>query len=575
MMELLFTFIGVLLSPPGIVMLGGGLVAFLGLPMIPKITGRFHGINRLYLYLATASVSRAAVVISEHNDAYFKPMKFDARGVEKITLDGQTKDFEDPDGALHTWLGVPFALADEVHGVLFDPRHAALGQRKHDLRERGDDEYYATNREWNEWDVSKWVPGVFEMPAKHEIVDLSKVREIIDGGERAEYPRRVEALYQNSREPFMSSMAAMKFLMPAIAFVVTFGGIWLVVTKLGGGSGGPDTTVEYGASIALLLIGLDNIRDLVSKLRKKIYGSDTQAEDQEEVVVNEAENVEFEDLELETGDESDEEFTDAGLESDSDGVDGGSPDDDDGRREIDWQRLAILFAGTVLCALPVIAFIASSLVLGVSVTMILVVIFVLGFISVPTAARLSKPIYPLATAFSRLFFTLGFLGYRKPVFEWTPRRYRVVEYDELETTDDVCWYGLFNSIVGFTYTPGEQSWGAEWMDQDEIENRKPVTDGGEDDSNIPSRWVPAPSLQRDTYGALVPRRLKRSKHYLHSGIALARFKNSATGGKSLSRLLEAKEQGENSLGISDKVLLYATCAGAFLGVVLGALIFLL
>lgn len=508
-LELLLLFLRVFLSPLGMVLFGFGLIAFFALPVVPKATGVCHWINRIYLYLATAPIKRAAFVISEHNDAVFKTMKFDARGVEKIALNRQTKDFEDPDGALHTWMGVPFALADEVHGILFDPRHAALGQRKSDLRERDEDEYYATTDEWNKWDITRWKPGVFEMPKKHEIVDLSKIRELAQGGERAEYPGRVEKLYQNSRMPFSSALSAMKLLMPAVAFVICFGGLWIIVTRLGAGSGG-GSTVGYGSFLAFLLT---------------LQGSNR-----------------------------------------------------------DWREVATLL---VLGLLPLASIVVLTLLFGPVLAFIMSVIFGMGFWFLPFIATIFRPITPLANAFSKFFFTLGFLGYQKPVFEWTPRKYVIREYDELDTTEDVCWYGLFGSLVGFTYAPGKESWGAEYLEHDEIEGRKPATsdsgtgiaatDGGvpEVDTNLPSQYVPVPSMRRDTYGAFVPKRLRRTKYYLHSGIATGRFNNSASGDKSLRRLLEAKEQGENSLGVSDKVLLYATCAGGLLGVVAGVMVFLL
>ena len=510
--ELLLALLSVLLSVPGMVLLGLGLISFIALPVVPKATGACHWINRLYLHLATAPIKRAAVVVSEHNDAVFKTMKFDARGVEKITLDGETKDFEDPDGALHYWMGMPFALADEVHGLLFDPRHAALGQRKSDLRERDEDEFYATTEEWNEWDITRWKPGVFGMPKTHEMVDLSKIRELAQGGERAEFPTRVEKLYRNSRMPFAGALSSMKLLMPAVAFILVFGGLWIIITRLGGSDGGGSSTVTYGFLAYLF-------------------------------VTNAASS-------------------------------GGGKD---------WREI-----GTVgLVVLLPLASIALLVVLfGPIYGFVMSVIFGMGFWFLPIIATLSRPITPVANIFSTFFFTLGFLGYQKPVFEWTPRKYVIREYDDLETTENVCWYGLFNSLVGFTYAPDKESWGAEYLEHEEIEGRKETrpgdvptaaTDGGVSGlkSNLPKQFEPVPSMRRDTYGAFVPRTLKRSKYYLHSGIATARFNNSASGEKSLRRLLEAKEEGENSLGISDKVLLYATCAGGLLGGISGVLVFIL
>lgn len=500
---MIWAILAFLLSLPGMVALGLGVVLFFFLPVIPKITGVCHWINRIYLHLAAAPIKRAAAVVSEHDDAIFKTMTFDARGVEKIRLDGETKDFEDPDGALHHWLNTPFALADEAHGVLFDPRHAALGARKNELREHDEDEFDATAEEWQEWDVSKWVPGVFEMPRRHEMVNLSMVRELVQGGERAEYPGRVETLYKNSRIPFASALSSMKLLMPAAAFVLTFGGIWLIVTKLGDGSGG--STVGYGASVPMVL--------MASVLQSETFG------------------------------------------------------------DLDPREVAVSLTLLVVPFFAIIILVLINPILGVAFT----VTVAIGFGLLPTIATLSRPIPPLAGVFSKLFFTLGFLGFRQPVFEWTPRKYVIREYDELETTGDVRWYSLFNSLVGFTYAPSRESWGAEYLDHQEIKNRREaVADGGVGgvETNIPRQYTRAPSMRRDSYGPFVPKTLKRSKYYLHSAIATSRFNHCATGEKSLRRLLEAKEDGEDSLGVSDKVLLYATCGGGLLGVAMGVLLFL-
>ncbi len=503
MMQILLAIVSFFLSPMGMFSFGLGLVLFFALPVIPKATGAGRWISNLYLHLATQAISRAAIVVSEHNDVYFKRMSFDSRGVEKITLDGETKEFEDPDGSLHYWMGMPFALADEVRGVLFDPRHSVLGERKHDLDERDDGTYTATTDEWNDFEVSQWKPGVFEMPQKHELVNLSRVRELVDGGERSEYPQRVEQLYRHSRDPFSSGMPLMKFLMPAIAFVLTFGGIWVIVTRLGGGSSAPSgTTVSYG--MLALIASLNPVP-----------------------------------------------------------------------ADIDKKRVAGILGAIV----ATLALGAGMYTLLGPIMMVAVLIAVsLGFVLIPLLSLLTRPIGPIAGAFSKLFFRLGFLSFRRPVFEWTPEKYRLREYDELKSEEDsVTWYNLFGTLVGFSFSPEPSSWGAEVMDKDELESYQMVTDGGKGtETNIPNKFVRTMSMKRGDYGAYLPKRLKRSAYYLHTGIATARFKNSAVGEKSLRRLLEAKEKhGENGSSMSDKVVLYMTAAGGAAGAILGAAVFLL
>lgn len=496
MIGILLAILSFFLSPMGMFAFGIGLVLFFALPIIPQATGVGHSINRIYLRLATQAISRAAIVVSEHNDIYFKRMKFDSRGVEKITLDGETKEFEDPDGALHYWLGIPFALADEVKGVLFDPRHAALGKQKHDLEERDEGEYLATTDEWNSFGVSKWKPGVFEMPKAHELVNLSQVRELVDGGERSEYPGRVAAYYRNSRDPFSGGLPLMKFLMPAVAFLVTFGGIWLVVTKLGGSGGQSGSTVSYGMLAFIASLGAAN---------KK--------------------------------------------------------------------RAAVVIGGAVV-ALG--SFAGLFILLGPVATIAVTITVALGFFLLPVLSLLTRPITPISAAFSKLFFRLGFMGFRKPVFEWTPEKYRLRDHADLESPENTTWYSLFGTLIGFTFPPEPDSWGAEVMDPDELKSYQMVADGGNSpNTKIPRKYVRTTEMQRDTYGAFLPKRIKNSMYYLHTGIATARFKNSAVGEKSLRRLLEEKEDGEDVSSVSDKMVLYMTAAGGAFGAILAALVFLL
>jgi hypothetical protein len=246
LIALIMQFIGFLFSPVGMFIGLCGFLAFLGLPFVSMASG-WESPRRVVLTLAALPIRRAAVVVSEHGDTVFKQMSFNARGVEEITLDGGVKEFEDPDRALHHWLGIPFAFADEPSGTLFDPRHAAMGMRKHELDAKGNGEFEATEAEWEEYGVSTWKPAVFEMPSAHELVDLTSVREIIDGGERAEYPKRVEEIYILSRNPFGDGTPAAKFIYPLIGLIGPFGFIWFMASQFGsGGGGGGGSVVSFG-----------------------------------------------------------------------------------------------------------------------------------------------------------------------------------------------------------------------------------------------------------------------------------------------------------------------------------------
>lgn len=485
-----------LISPFGLLSILAGFVGFALLPVLGMTTSLRAPVD-LLLYLARKPINRAAIVVGEHGDLYFKTMSFDSLGVEVINLDGEKKVFEDPDSALHYWMGIPFAFADEVHGVLFDPRHAALGQRKHLIEEHGEGEYHTTDEEWQEYGVSKWKPGVFEMPNVSELVNLSRVREIVDGGERSEYAKRVEEIYKHSRAPFDDGTPATHFLYPIIGFLLVFGGIWVMSSQLDGG-GAPDTSIGFGSSF-FALIAVPAIAEYKRQIATIV-------------------------------------------------------------------TITAVAAPIVAIAIFVSPLIAVACFLGVC----------LGFFALPMLTLLLQPLGNLGAVLSKMYFKLAFMSFDQPVLKWTPRSYRLVEYDDIDDGSDVKWYTLFGAMFGVTYEPGEDSWGAETVRRDEIEARQVATDGGSAaNSNLPPKFVPS-DLSRDKYGAYLPKRLSHGKYYIDSGIALARFKNSAVGEKSLKQLLEAKEKhGESGNGVSDKTVLYMTAAAGLLGLILGVFFFVL
>jgi len=501
-LQLLFAILNFIMSTWGVMCLLIGAVLFIMIPMVSTVS-RIKGPANFFLRLATFPLKRAAVVISEHNDALFKTMRFDGLGVEMITIDGEPKAFEDPDNALHHFLGIPFALADEEHGVLFDTRHAAAGMRKRALNQKNESMFLATEDEWERFDVSKWIPGVFQFPRKHELVDLSAVQELVDGGERSEYAKRVEEMYQHSQDPFGSGTPAMKYLYPIIAIAITFGGTWFMASQIGLPNTGASSSVSF--DMLTLLVSAGGIP--TAKLRE------------------------------------------------------------------DGPFYIGLF---LLVATPLATVGALYYFFGPILTLAAVVTTVLGFLILPALTFMSQPSQALAGVFSKLYFKLGFFGFRKPVVDWTPTKYVVREYDQLDTTKNVEWYDLWGHTVGFTFEPEEDSWGAEVMKHGEIENSQPAADGGEiSDTHLPNKYVRS-DMKRDTYGGFLPKRVRDDHYYLHSGIVLERFNNSADGEKALKKLLEAKEiHGGGNDGIDDSVVFKTSVVTGLIGLVAGIGIFIL
>jgi hypothetical protein len=506
LLQFLFAFLGFLLSIYGVFTVLLGLVGFIALPVVPRVTGEFKRLANLHLWLATSMLTRIGVVVSKHGDLLLKRMRFDDRGVEKIRFDDIDKEFADPAARLHYWMGVPFALADELHGVIFAPQDAAVGRRKREHDERDAGSFDATDGEFRDYGVHEWKRGVYEFAeGVYELVELGAVRQLVDGGEKAEYPHRTEELYKLSRDPLTSATSATRFIMILAALIGPFGALWLLATQGGGNGGGGGTTVSPPGSILLLAISAASIRELMD--------------------------------------------------------------------DVDWKRAAIIFATVV--PIPVI-FLLVFVVVSPLTAIFAALAATIGFLSIPLFILVARASVGLSNIFGPMLLRTGFAAYDKPVFEWTPQKYRLREFDDLEDVGDVEWYGLAGSLVGFTFTPTEESWGAEVVDTDGVDRQALRADGGESESNIPADHAPAPAYRKKSlFGAFLPERFKRGKYYIDTQIAWGRFTDSASGERSLSMLLKAKEKHGGTGGLADKTIIYAMLACGIVSLLAGVFVFFL
>jgi hypothetical protein len=541
LLALILAFLGFLLSPLGMFQFLLGLLLFLLLPIVSLLTGdkRF---SHVHFWLGMWAIGRGAPTLSEHGDLLWKQMSFDDIGVETISFGGERKEFTDPDGALHQWMGFPFALAEEAHGFLFDPRHAAIGQRKHEHDQEGTGTIQVTREEWDEYQVRGWKPGVFELPkGVHELVDLSMARQLVDGSERSDDPQRVEKWYQYAVAPDGNRQSILRLMTPVIAFLATFAGIWLIWDQSSGGaSAGPTIT-----GTLFLLSGLNGLRD----------GS-------------------------------------GGDDVGTDGTGGG--------RDIDWRRTLSTIA---IIGLPIAWMVVWFLLFGLVSTIFAGVALSMGFLFLPLLTLLARPSDVLTGGLSRyVFMKLGLFGYDQPVFKWTPRRYELEEVDDLEWTDQVSWYSMLGHTVGFTYDPSPDSFPAEHITTDELAARQervtgetgnPVYgDGGQiitdqpaedrtvtgTDTNIPQGYTRWTNKRRGLFGGYIPResRLDDDNLYIRTGIATSRLIGGVTGESTERRLHWAREKyGDGNWGLSDSALLWATMGAIVLGVAFGGWIFFL
>jgi len=494
--QLLFTMLALLFSPFGLMAVMFGFLLFLVGPLFYRATGMGKVFVTAPLWVMGRILKRASFVLSSQNDLLLKRMTpDDATGSETISLGSEKKEFSDPANATHNWLGMKFGLGDLLTGILFDPRFAALGGKKRELMEKGEGKVYATESEYQQEGIAEWVKGVFEMPTKHELINLANVRYLVDGGERAEYPQRVEELYKNSRIPLSSGTPPLKFMYPIVAFVATFGGIWLVMSQLGGST---DQTSSTTVSTLFALSVLPRPRTETIKTVAK---------------------------------------------------------------------------GVLTFVLVIAPLVLFSLLLGPIFALALYILFIGGYLALPILALLTRPLGKISGPFAQILLALGLLGYAKPVLYWTPEKYELREYSDLDGQHSTNWYSIGGSILGFSYPPNPDSWGVDVMDNTELENRIMSKNA---DSSIPAGQAPLNVPKKGGVGGYGPKHVDVEHYYLKSDVALSRFEDSAMGMKSLQRLTYAKEKyGEDGFGINDKTILYATLFMMIIGIALGTWVFIL
>jgi len=249
MIGIIFSLLAFLLSPFGLMGIMAGVLAFIILPFIPRMTGVFKSIGHFYFWLGMRMLNRAIVVVSEHGDLLLKRMHPDDIGTERVKFNEGVKEFNDLDGdqAKKSLFGIPFAFGDEVHGFLFGIRHALLGSKKKHARENDAMVAEATKQEREEYGVYGWVNAVFSFSATaYEFANLNHVRHLVTGNERADDPQRIKTYYEHSRDPYDDGPSSTRFLLILAAMLGPFLTVALIKTQLMGGGGGGAGPVVSG-----------------------------------------------------------------------------------------------------------------------------------------------------------------------------------------------------------------------------------------------------------------------------------------------------------------------------------------
>jgi len=528
---LLIAFLQFAISPFGMMAFLVGGVMFLILPMVPRITNYFHIFSRFHLWLGANMLKRASVVVSEHGDLILKRMSPDDIGTETIPFNADRKEFEDQNErkAKSSWMGIPFALADEVHGFLFTPLEAALGKSKKHAEQRDEMVRKATPKERQKYGVQGWVKGVLSFPKDtYEMCNLNNVRQLVTGSERAEHPQRVDTFYDLSRDPYKDGTGISRFIILIVALIGPFAGIWVLASQLGigpsaaGAAPAPSESVSYGNGTAPTDTPINATNATAAAILILMSRIDL------------------------------------------DGV-------VDRLKAVDWKRVAVSIG--VVGLVPAILG-AILLFAGPIYAVFIGLLMGMGFWIGPILIQLLKGSDKLTNSIAGLLLKSGFMGYRLPVFEYTPRGYKTREFSKMDVDESsVVWHSFLGRKFGFTFTPGESVWDGSLADTDDLDNRAVNT--LDTNTNVPAGNNVIGEKVRAVYGEYIPNRFKRNQIYVKTGIALERMKNVACGEKSHKRLTASKEEHGGAGGISDTKIMYGVMGCGIFSFVAGLLVFII
>jgi hypothetical protein len=218
-----------------------GVIAFILAPALAGASKHGHRLGYYYALLAFATVRRPVIRVGEHLDLSFsKAVRDDDWNAETPNGSDNTA-YEDP-GVWHRLKSYPLAFADDAHGLLFDIKSAAVGQRIEEARNRGDMEI--VNGE------QRFVRAFLEFPTRRrELVNLAYIRTAVTGGADSSLADRVDDYYEKSQAKRGSAVSSLKMLFPLVGLAAGFGLMWIASTQVSRDAGG-------GSTISVGLIGL-------------------------------------------------------------------------------------------------------------------------------------------------------------------------------------------------------------------------------------------------------------------------------------------------------------------------------
>lgn len=514
-----------------------GVIAFILAPALAGASKHGHRLGYYYALLAFATVRRPVIRVGEHLDLSFsKAVRDDKWNAEKPN-GSDTTAYEDP-GVWHRLKSYPLAFADDAHGLLFDIRAAAVGQRIEEARNRGDMEISNSNQ--------RFVRAFLEFPTrKRELVNLAYIRRAVTGGADSSLADRVDDYYKKSQAKRGSAVGTLKMLFPLVGLGAGFGLMWIASTQVSRDPGGGGTTISVGLlglmlSFASLRDGLKMGRDYLQRFRD--WAGPAARRSGEQVQNGVVQAVQYV----------------------------------DSHPRVYYGLLAAIAA----VALLIVSYVVVA-VLGTIPAALVGIGIVVGALSVPAVAWALGPMLGgLGIMLATGILSLGFWAYDRPVFDQADEsRYELVEASHLgvDVAQNTTWFRLCWSWVGFTFD-AEACLDSASMEPKTVEAMAdPLTADGGDDAGIPPGYAASNELPRANgqWQGYVPANPDQSGTlYAMFTRAAGVMRDVATGRISDRAYRVAKKKyGAGGVSDNDTLILLSTVALAVLGAAFGYLVF--
>lgn len=207
-------------------------------PLLARLLGGVQGaaiVAQTYFSMSAKLYGRLLLVLREGGGLDLVNSSHDASiGLEKATLDGEDKHFEDPYNYMSRFYNVPFGIADEERGVVISPQIAELGELVRWAREDGIRV---------ESDGRTYFQGVVPIDtSEHRLVHPQDARAIIQGSATADLADKIDDLMEVSQSRF-NSTPTMQYLVWLGALGAGFGIVAIAYQLLQSGGGSLGRTI--------------------------------------------------------------------------------------------------------------------------------------------------------------------------------------------------------------------------------------------------------------------------------------------------------------------------------------------